>query len=236
MGVCRISRACFDRRLVLAGLGRGENITRPLLMVHLIPQLVLEILVQRRFLHVEPPAVIALHAPGRHFVARFLDERVVAPDAGVGVQRRDQVLLQLEQRLDHRLGGVFPKVEHAILAHDVFQLAVRVPQQPRPQILVELIMIALRVDDVPLGKRHDRLEDAVHGLGPGVEHAPVVGLDDVRLGTVYLVLGADPVRDIRVMHDVLVHRQLMQHLRQIPVHRPLPRIDVKRSLRSSRRK
>src|ERR1041385_310128 len=51
-----------------------------------------------------------------------------------------------------------------------------------------------------------------------MKHAAVVGPHDVWLRFVDLILGPDPMSDVGIMHDVLVGRQIVQHLSKIPVH------------------
>src|SRR5262249_44453820 len=116
-----------DRRFIVASPGRRDYVAHTLLFIKLVPELVLQVLVEGGLLQVEPPPIVVFHTPGWHLVARFFDERIIARDAGVALQRCYEILLELEQGLNHWFGSRLAEVQYTVLAHHVLQISIRIP-------------------------------------------------------------------------------------------------------------
>ena len=163
-----------------------------------------------------PVAQVARRRRALH-VLELLERGV---DGRVRRERAAPVALQREQPLCERIGIAFTDEVAAVLPQDLHDVGLRVPAQPAPHELVDIVVRALRVGDEVRRVRHQRAEDDGFGLGPRVD---LLALRRQRVGDVpvlHRVLAAQAVRDVRIPADAVPlrhvraqHGQAVAHLR-----------------------
>ena len=158
----------------------------PRLQPGLLPHTKLDVFIQGRLLHVFAPQPVVLHLERGHFGACLTDQAVVAVDAPLlrngHARLLSQVVLQLENSLGHQGRGLGAEPGARVLGDCVLDGALRRPQKPLPEPLVEMVVCSAGMSDVADAIAHGLVEEPMIVARPGEEGQAVVNHGQRRVG------------------------------------------------------